>query len=93
MVLAILLLYWDCQKPHNFPNGPKWWPILGSTLALDRQRRATGMLWRAVRVFANRYDKERRGVLGFKVGKDKLVRIKRPQCRGLCERLSVNTYV
>lgn len=73
MIIGILYLYWDTRKPKNFPPGPPWYPIVGCIIALEMARRKTGMLWEAINEFSQKYDKKQRGILGFKVGKDRLV--------------------
>lgn len=67
-------MYWDSRKPKNFPRGPPWYPIAGCAVALEMKRRQNGMLWQAINEFAKEYDTEKSGVVGFKVGKDRLVR-------------------
>lgn len=66
-----LLLYLDSRKPINFPPGPKWYPIIGSALSIQKARKETGMLCKGVMRMAAHY--KTNGALGFKVGKDKLV--------------------
>lgn len=70
LVMA-LLLYLECKKPKNFPPGPRWFPIVGSALAVHRARAETGMLCKGMQQVAGQYDHN--GVIGLKVGKDKLV--------------------
>uniref|UniRef100_A0A182QY09 Cytochrome P450 n=1 Tax=Anopheles farauti TaxID=69004 RepID=A0A182QY09_9DIPT len=72
VVLLLLWLHLDNLKPTNFPPGPKWYPIVGSALSLMNARNKTGMLCKAVERIAYEYP-EHRGVIGFKIGKDKAV--------------------
>ncbi|XP_055709317.1 probable cytochrome P450 303a1 [Phlebotomus papatasi] len=69
---VILFLILDCRKPRDFPLGPFWYPIIGSALSLHRERERRGMLWKAIESIAQHYDKDRRGIVGFKVGKDRV---------------------
>lgn len=71
-LLAIaVLLYLDCRKPTNFPPGPRWYPIVGSAIELERNRHRTGMLCKAMQHLKRQFNVD--GVLGLKVGKDQLV--------------------
>uniref|UniRef100_A0A8D8PBE5 Probable cytochrome P450 303a1 n=3 Tax=Culex pipiens TaxID=7175 RepID=A0A8D8PBE5_CULPI len=72
VIVFLIFLYLDCRKPANFPPGPKWYPIIGSALELAKFREKTGMLCKAIELIASRYDNHR-GVIGFKIGKDKTV--------------------
>ncbi|XP_062551020.1 probable cytochrome P450 303a1 isoform X1 [Armigeres subalbatus] len=71
IIVFVVFLYLDCIKPPNFPPGPKWYPIIGSALEIARTRQKTGMLCKAIKLIASNYD--HKGVIGFKVGKDKTV--------------------
>lgn len=71
VVVLLILLYLDGLKPPNFPPGPKWYPIIGSALAIHNERIRTGMLCKATMGIAEKY--KNNGAIGFKVGKDKLV--------------------
>lgn len=72
LMVLLLLLYVDCRKPPNYPPGPRWFPCVGSALAVYRARQRTGMLCKAMQALAQRYGTAS-GVLGLKVGKDRLV--------------------
>ncbi|XP_040169523.1 probable cytochrome P450 303a1 isoform X2 [Anopheles arabiensis] len=72
VVLLLLWLHLDNLKPLNFPPGPKWYPIVGSALSIMNARNKTGMLCKAVEHIAQDYP-DHRGVIGFKIGKDKAV--------------------
>lgn len=74
MIVGVLYLYWDTRKPTNFPAGPPWYPIVGCGIGLELMRRKKGMLWQAINEYAAKYDKEEKGIVGFKVGKDRMVR-------------------
>lgn len=71
IIISLVLLYLECRKPVNFPPGPKWYPIIGSSLAVHWAREKTGMLCRAVQVISQQY--KNNGVIGLKVGKDRVV--------------------
>lgn len=72
IAVLLLLLYLDCIKPNNFPPGPSWLPIIGSAMAIHKERIRTGMLCKGTIDLARQY-KNSNGAIGFKVGKDKLV--------------------
>lgn len=69
--LAILglLAYLDTRKPVNYPPGPRWLPILGSSLTVHRLRKKTGYLYKTTTALCKEYGH----VVGLKVGKDKIV--------------------
>ena len=69
--LLIILVFLDMRKPRNFPRGPVWYPVIGSALSIAKSRKETGMLIKGVRKIADSYPKDE--VIGFKVGKDKVV--------------------
>lgn len=71
ILISLILLYLECQKPKNFPPGPKWYPIIGSSLAVHWARERTGMLCQAVQEISQGY--KNNGVVGLKVGKDRVV--------------------
>lgn len=71
VIVLLILLYLDGIKPANFPPGPKWYPIIGSALAIHNERIRTGMLCKGTMAMAKKY--QNKGAIGFKVGKDKLV--------------------
>lgn len=74
VLLVVLLLYLDCRKPRNYPPGPLWYPIVGSALAVHRARHRTGMLCKAMQsIMRQHVGPHNNGVLGLKVGKDRLV--------------------
>lgn len=73
MIIGIMYLYWDSRKPRNFPPGPPWFPIVGCGIALELKRRKKRMLWRAIEELGQEFDKENKGIVGFKVGKDRMV--------------------
>lgn len=74
VLLVALLLYLDCRKPKNYPPGPRWYPIVGSALAVRQARHRTGMLCKAMQSIARQHvGQPSSDVLGLKVGKDRLV--------------------
>jgi len=73
LFLFFLLLLLDMRKPKNFPNGPTFWPILGSAISIARARKSTGMLIKGVRKIADDCYPNEKDVIGFKVGKDRVV--------------------
>jgi hypothetical protein len=70
--VVLLLLLLDMRKPQNFPKGPRWLPVIGSALSVAKSRQDTGMLIKGIRKIADEYPEEK-NVIGFKVGKDKVV--------------------
>ena len=64
-----LFVYYDTRKPHNFPPGPAWMPVLGSALAVHKLRKQTGYLYQATAELAKQYGP----VVGLRVGKDRQV--------------------
>lgn len=73
LFVVVLLLLWGMKKPKNFPKGPTWFPVIGSALSVARSRKQTGMLITGIRkIAADNFPKEK-DVVGFKVGKDKVV--------------------
>lgn len=72
VVVVLYMLIMDMKKPKNFPEGPLWWPLIGSALRVAKSRQETGMLIEGVAKIADEYSNER-NVIGFKVGKDKVV--------------------
>lgn len=52
--------------------GPSWWPVIGSALAVAKSRKETGMLIKGIKKIAEQYPNTE-DVIGFKVGKDKIV--------------------
>jgi hypothetical protein len=69
---AFLLLFSSMRKPKNFPQGPIWWPVIGSAVSVANSRKETGMLIKGIRKIAESHSKVN-DVVGFKVGKDKIV--------------------
>lgn len=72
LFVILILVFLDMRKPNNFPKGPFWFPILGSALKIAKCRKEAGMLIRGIEKIA-RSDPETKDVIGFKVGKDKVV--------------------
>lgn len=71
VIVIAILLYLDCRKPPNYPPGPRWYPIVGSAIAVEKNRSKTGMLCKAMQQLKRQFNVD--GVLGLKVGKDQLV--------------------
>lgn len=72
IIILFLCILWCFQKPRNFPDGPPWWPIIGSALYLSKARERTGMLCKGILEIAKQYNTQN-GLIGFKVGKDNIV--------------------
>lgn len=72
LVLIVLLIIWDIQKPLNFPPGPRWYPVFGSALQISQLRRKYGMFSKVVDELAKQYFNPY-GLYGLKIGNDKLV--------------------
>lgn len=66
-----LLLYLDTCKPRNFPPGPKWLPIVGSAIEVQKVRSKARYLVKTLHDLALIYCD--RKILGLKVGKDRIV--------------------
>lgn len=73
LLLLLLLALMNMKKPKNFPKGPAWFPVIGSALSVAKARQQTGMLVKGVLKMVGEYQHEANGVIGFKVGKDKVV--------------------
>lgn len=69
-----LLLYLDTVKPKNYPPGPKWLPIVGSALEINKIRKKTKYLYKAYKELSKLYSKDGH-LLGLKVGKDRIVMV------------------
>lgn len=72
IIVVLILVFLDVRKPKNFPEGPFWWPVIGSALSIAKSRRETGMLIKGIKKIADSYPTTA-DVIGFKVGKDKIV--------------------
>lgn len=72
LIVISILVFLDMRKPKNFPKGPLWLPIIGSALEISKARKETGMLIKGIEKIA-RSSSETRDVIGFKVGKDKVI--------------------
>lgn len=72
-VVLCLLVMLDMIKPRNFPKGPMWFPVIGSALSVAKSRKETGMLIKGVRKIALELLPGTDDVIGFKIGKDKVV--------------------
>ncbi|KAK6627540.1 hypothetical protein RUM44_010018 [Polyplax serrata] len=69
VAILCLLMYLDTKKPHRYPPGPPWLPILGSAMTVQKLRKKTGYLYKACTLLANQHGP----VVGLKVGKDRQV--------------------
>ncbi|XP_045458371.1 probable cytochrome P450 303a1 [Melitaea cinxia] len=69
-----LLLYLDTVKPKNYPPGPKWLPIVGSALEINKIRKKTKYLYKSYKELSKLYSKDGH-LLGLKVGKDRIVMV------------------
>ncbi|XP_018400444.1 PREDICTED: probable cytochrome P450 303a1 [Cyphomyrmex costatus] len=69
VILILLLLYLNCQKPKGYPPGPRWWPILGCALEIARIRQETGYLFKTCSTLCKKYGP----VVGLKIGQDRIV--------------------
>ncbi|XP_023940890.2 probable cytochrome P450 303a1 [Bicyclus anynana] len=69
-----LLLYWDTIKPKKFPPGPKWMPIVGSAIEVNKMREKTGYLYKSVKQLAAIYC-QGEPLIGLKIGKDRIVMV------------------
>ena len=70
--VILIFVFLDTKKPKNFPNGPSWFPVIGSALKIAKCRKETGMLIKGIEKIA-RSSPDTKDVIGFKVGKDKVV--------------------
>lgn len=69
--LVAILFYLDTRKPKKYPPGPKWLPIVGSTLEVKKARVEAKYLCKAAQNLTKQYCN--RGVLGLRVGVDRIV--------------------
>lgn len=67
-----ILLYLDSSKPKKFPPGPKWLPIIGSALEVNKSREKTGYLYKSLKELSKLYSNDGH-LLGLKIGKDRIV--------------------
>ncbi|XP_039763878.1 probable cytochrome P450 303a1 [Pararge aegeria] len=76
VIVAIigLLLYLDTVKPKKFPRGPKWLPIVGSAIEVNKMREKTGYLYKSVKELANIYCGGG-PLIGLKIGKDRIIMV------------------
>ncbi|XP_033222656.1 uncharacterized protein LOC117176510 [Belonocnema kinseyi] len=68
-IVTLLLWYLATRKPEGYPPGPKWWPILGSALEVEKIRRKTGSLPATFTALSQKYGP----VIGLKIGVDRIV--------------------
>lgn len=68
VAILILFAYLDAKKPNNFPPGPKWWPIVGSMLAVAKERKRSNYFYKITSDMSNG-----RGLVGLRLGKDLIV--------------------
>lgn len=57
-------------KPKNFPPGPKWYPIFGSSALVQKMARKYGSQWKGLSQIAEEYSTK---VLGIKLGSEPIV--------------------
>ncbi|XP_012539456.1 probable cytochrome P450 303a1 isoform X2 [Monomorium pharaonis] len=69
LILILLLVYLDCQKPKGYPPGPRWWPILGCALEIARIRQETGYLFKTCSALCKKYGP----VVGLRIGQDRII--------------------
>lgn len=69
IILTTLFFYLDTRKPKNFPPGPRWFPIIGSALELNRIGKKTGSLSKTTEDLAKKYGP----VIGTRVGVDRII--------------------
>lgn len=75
IVLVIcIFLYLDTIKPRNFPPGPRWLPVLGCAVEIQKLRESTGYLYKAVKLLSHKYCKDG-PALGIRIGKDRMVMV------------------
>lgn len=67
LIIIAFLLYWDTRKPHNYPPGPSWLPILGNIVSLQRLRKKE-LLYKVIADMAKPH-----GCVGLRIGKDRVV--------------------
>ncbi|XP_015602519.1 probable cytochrome P450 303a1 [Cephus cinctus] len=69
LIILMLFFYLGSRKPKGLPPGPRWWPILGSTLEVIRLRKQTGYLYKTLSVLSKKYGP----VFAVKIGIDTIV--------------------
>ncbi|XP_017762815.1 PREDICTED: methyl farnesoate epoxidase-like [Eufriesea mexicana] len=74
-VISLLLVFfcifciYDCIKPHNFPPGPKWLPLIGCIFAFRRLKLKHKYAFLAFQELTKTYGP----ILGLKLGNQKVV--------------------
>jgi hypothetical protein len=68
----LYFVYNEVKKPKNFPNGPFFYPLIGSIICLTKARKETKMLSTAITKIAKKYPNAK-DVIGMKIGKDRVV--------------------
>ncbi|XP_043804422.1 methyl farnesoate epoxidase-like isoform X2 [Apis laboriosa] len=71
LLLALYCIFciYDCVKPHNFPPGPKWLPLIGCFLTFRRLKLKHKYAYLAFQELSKTYGP----ILGLKLGSQKVV--------------------
>ncbi|KAK5643442.1 hypothetical protein RI129_007287 [Pyrocoelia pectoralis] len=72
VIIVTLIFIWayiDSKKPHNFPPGPKWYPIFGCAWLLYKLGKETNSLKEASRKLSEKYGP----LVGSKIGTNRIV--------------------
>ncbi|KAJ0184117.1 hypothetical protein K1T71_000540 [Dendrolimus kikuchii] len=69
-VIIIVYLIKTSVKPKNFPPGPQWYPIIGSSNVVKRMQQKHGSQFKGLLELAKEYSTQ---VLGLKLGRELMV--------------------
>ncbi|KAF7284636.1 hypothetical protein GWI33_021825 [Rhynchophorus ferrugineus] len=73
--ILLVLIYCDIRKPKNFPPGPFWFPLIGSTIQVWRARSRSKSLYEGTAEMSKQFGP----VLGLKVGRNPIVIVYGPE--------------
>ncbi|XP_044587036.1 methyl farnesoate epoxidase-like isoform X1 [Cotesia glomerata] len=69
LVILSSICFWTHQKPHKFPPGPKWLPIVGCMFKFQELKNKFGYMYIAINELSQKYG----SILGLKLGCQKFV--------------------
>ncbi|KAK5640612.1 hypothetical protein RI129_011423 [Pyrocoelia pectoralis] len=71
VILLGMLMVYSMRKPKNFPPGPMWWPLVGSSIEMKRESKLVG--GRQQIVLEKMCKKWKTNVIGLKLGSQLVV--------------------